>query len=193
MEGESRWWSTPASQSASAVGSRVMPDAPSGGGGRLFRVRLSLGLGGPHFGGLPWKGDGRSASVRAVDVPALQDVPAWERSVTWPIRGCRLAPRGLLKSRRARLPAFCGRRRGMWIDCLWPIRFAANDSEIRRTLCRVGMPRGRLLAVFTEGVDLGPPDRGKASEACEIGGLGTRSHAAPEAERRQVRGGGSGV
>lgn len=41
---------------------------------------------------------------------------------------------------------------------------------------RSGSPRkgsGRSLVVSTEGVDSGPLDRGKASEACEIGGLGT--------------------
>lgn len=32
---------------------------------------------------------------------------------------------------------------------------------------------GRSTVVFTEGVDSGPMDWGSASEACEIGGLGT--------------------
>ena len=46
---------------------------------------------------------------------------------------------------------------------------------------------GRSPVVFTEGPDLGPLDRGRCPEACEIGGLGTR---ACQARNRTARQGG---
>ena len=60
---------------------------------------------------------------------------------------------------------------GCGSDSLWPIQSATSHLEIRLVLAA---PRcGRSMVVFTEGADSSPLDWGSASEACEIGGLGT--------------------
>lgn len=72
---------------------------------------------------------------------------------------------------------------GCGLDCRWPNSSAASDSEIRRIPCSL-CGGGRLLAVSSEGVDLGPLDRANAPEACEIGGLGRGCRCALEVTGR---------
>lgn len=64
-------------------------------------------------------------------------------------------------------------------------QLAIGRSAAFRAASRRG---GRLLAVFTEGDDLGPLDRVKASEACEIGGLGWGDRRALEDSMRTLKG-----
>jgi hypothetical protein len=129
--------------------------------------------------------DGWPSRVRAVDAPAWQDVPAWEGK-------CGLA----LLERGPTEPA------GVWSKgCRAPLTLPATDAEgcgsdcqCANSVCRQptgdtprsGSPLsrcGRSPVVFTEGSDLGPMDRGRGSEACEIGGLGTRARWALQPDR----------
>jgi len=112
-------------------------------------------------------GDGWPSQVRAVDAPASQDVPAWERDRGLaPSLGYK--PRRILKGRLAAglfaAAASEGERCGP--DGLWPIQLCRKSIEDPP---RSGGPLrrcGRSQAVFTEGVDPGPVDRGSAPEAC---------------------------
>ena len=54
-----------------------------------------------------------------------------------------------------------------------PTQSATNQLEIRRVPAALLARCGRSPVVSPEEADLGPMDRGKASGACEIGGLGT--------------------
>ena len=67
------------------------------------------------------------------------------------------------------------------MDCL-PLAKSKLQSAIRRSAA-FWKPDwgGRSLAVFSEGVDSGPSDPGKAPEACEIGGTSMPSGRAHEA------------
>ena len=76
--------------------------------------------------------------------------------------------------RRAPLTSLRAMERDVDLIASWPIRSATSRLEIRRVLEAPPLGGcGRSTVVSTEGVDSGPPDRGSASGACEIGGLGT--------------------
>ena len=86
--------------------------------------------------------------------------------------GCDGGPRVCRKPDRSPaepLCGCCGRWRGMWIASLWP---SPNCNQPSGDPPRSVSPLlgGRSCAVFSEGADSGPLDRGKAPEACEIGG-----------------------
>ena len=131
-------------------------------------------------------GDGWPSRVRAVDAPALQDVPAREGSAAW-LRAGLLSPKEPGKVSQRVFTVVAGSAEGCGPDSLWPIWFAVSQSEIRRVLAALFGGCGRSTVVFTEGVDSGPLDRGSAPEACEIGGLGTLAR---DADRRCAREGG---
>ncbi len=79
-----------------------------------------------------------------------------------------MRPVGLSKVPRSPFAAVAGGGEGCGLLAFGQVQAAVSHPEIR------GVPEaprgGRSLAVFSEGVDSGPSDPGKAPEACEIGG-----------------------
>jgi hypothetical protein len=122
-------------------------------------------------------GDGWPSLVRAVDAPAVQDVPAWDGT-------CGLASSGSFRDTRKSLEALtciafltliASREEGCGLNCLWAKSVCSQrigDTPRSGSTCfTVGS--GRSTVVFTEGIDPSPTDWGSVPEACEIGGLGT--------------------
>jgi hypothetical protein len=110
-------------------------------------------------------GDGWPSRVRAVDAPALQDVPAWEGKCGLALRVGRRVTHpepGKGELRRAPLTLLRAMREGCGSDSPWA------NSVCNKPLGdppRSGSPLtrcGRSPVVFTEGADPGPSDRGES-------------------------------
>ena len=110
--------------------------------------------------------DGWPSRDRAVDAPALQDVPSWDGIVAWLSRWVTLGTRWSLEKRalQSAFDAVASDAEGGGSDSLWPIQSAKSHLEIRRVLEALLKRRcGRSSVVFTEGADSSPQDWGKCS------------------------------
>jgi hypothetical protein len=136
-----------------------------------------------------WGKAGRPGSERLMRLPCRM-YPLGKRGLLWPGSGlgCRIKKQfqasleGQVLQRD--LPPQRAMQRDVDLIAYGQLSPQPTLWEIRRVLAKALFGRcGRSSVVFTEGVDLGPLDRGRAPEACEIGGLGTLSCGACGAER----------
>jgi hypothetical protein len=119
--------------------------------------------------------DGWPSRDRAVDAPAVQDVPAWDGFVAWLFEGVVKTAWSPGESELCRVPLTLLRAKQRDVDLIAHGQLSPQRVD-RRYAAFWKHPLlgcGRSTAVSTEGADSSPMDWGSAPEACEIGGLGT--------------------